>query len=162
MVFGCGPTSAELALVVESPSRVDDRKGLPLGGRRQKLLRQVLSLLGRRRPEVFITSLVKCRPADEMGRAPASALRACAPLWREQLALLKPRVVLAFGQAAATELTGDPNDIELTRGCLYTLADGTRVVPTFSLREALDEPSLRAALWEDCRRVRELLHPHMT
>ncbi len=102
-VPGEGSADAALMLVGEAPGREEDSTGRPFVGRAGKLLDGVLRESGLRRDEVFITSVIKCRPPGN--RRPKKAeLTSCLPYLTAQIEVLQPRVVLLLGGVAAGAL----------------------------------------------------------
>ena len=105
-VPGEGPETARIMLVGEAPGREEDLQGRPFVGRSGKILTQVLSRAGLKRDEVFITSVVKCRPPKN--RIPLKQeWETCiqAHLWR-QIDVIDPRIICLLGGVAAKALLG--------------------------------------------------------
>ena len=96
-VPGEGDPDTEVVFVGEGPGMNEDREGRPFVGRAGGLLVRLLSSIGWRRDDVFITNVVKCRPPDN--RDPeADEIAACAPYLRRQLEVLDPAVVVTLGR----------------------------------------------------------------
>src|SRR4051812_40116957 len=115
---------ADWMVVVDAPGEDEDTSGEPFAGPAGQLLDNMLAAmrLGRteatRERRVHATHAVKCRPAS--GRAPeAGELARCAPYLRRQIELVKPRVVLAMGRAAALSLLGDAEPLGRLRGRVH-------------------------------------------
>jgi DNA polymerase len=96
-VPGEGHPDTEVVFVGEAPGQSEDRQGRPFVGRAGDLLVKLLSTLGWRRQEVFITNIVKCRPPGNRDPEPAE-IAACAPYLRRQLEVLDPAVVVTLGR----------------------------------------------------------------
>lgn len=64
VVFGEGNPDAELMFIGEAPGREEDKQGRPFVGRSGQLLNRILELAGIKRPDIFITNIVKCRPPN--------------------------------------------------------------------------------------------------
>ncbi len=102
-VPGEGRRDAEVMFVGEAPGRVEDETGRPFVGAAGKLLTSLIEGMGLRREDVYITNIIKCRPPGN--RDPEQdEIRACIPYLKRQLALIKPRVVVALGRHAARTL----------------------------------------------------------
>jgi DNA polymerase len=105
-----GDSSARLALVGEAPGDTEERQGRPFVGQSGRLLERELATAGIDRAALWITNVVKCRPTREEGgrvanRAPTTAeVRAWLPLLEEELAILRPAVILCLGAVAAKAL----------------------------------------------------------
>lgn len=92
-------------LVGEAPGRQEDLRGEPFVGAAGKLLDQLLASVGLSRSDVYITNVVKSRPvagpSPGRNRAPApDEIAACVPWLREQLEVIRPRVVVTLGRIA--------------------------------------------------------------
>ncbi|HXT35944.1 MAG TPA: uracil-DNA glycosylase [Chloroflexota bacterium] len=98
-VPGEGPLDAEVLLVGEAPGRHEDVSGRPFVGASGRFLDELLASIGLTREQVFITSVVKCRPPSNRDPAPGE-LAACAPYLERQLGLLDPLVIVTLGRFA--------------------------------------------------------------
>jgi DNA polymerase len=96
-VPGEGDSDTEVMLVGEGPGQTEDQQGRPFVGRAGDLLVKLLSTLGWRREEVFITNIVKCRPPGNRDPEP-DEIAACAPYLQRQLEVLDPAVVVTLGR----------------------------------------------------------------
>ncbi len=159
VVFGAGNADADLMFVGEAPGAEEDRQGLPFVGRAGALLEELLSGIGLRREDVFITNTLMCRPPGNRDPHPAE-IESCRPYLERKLELIRPRVVATLGNFATRLLTGSPTPISKVRGApqLHVLA-GRQVFlfPVFHPAAALRTPSMGDVLREDFERLRELL-----
>lgn len=96
-VPGEGHPDTEVVFVGEGPGQTEDQQGRPFVGRAGDLLVKMLSTLGWRRQEVFITNIVKCRPPGNRDPEP-DEIAACAPYLQRQLEILDPAVVVTLGR----------------------------------------------------------------
>lgn len=96
-VPGEGRPDTEVMLVGEGPGQTEDQQGRPFVGRAGELLVKLLSTLGWRRQEVFITNIVKCRPPGNRDPEP-DEIAACLPYLQRQLEVLDPAVVVTLGR----------------------------------------------------------------
>ncbi|WP_273841416.1 uracil-DNA glycosylase [Rubrobacter calidifluminis] len=157
VVFGEGPLNAELFIVGEAPGFNEDSEGRPFQGASGMLLDRLLASVGMRRDQVYLTTLVKCRPPGTPPRSPRpSEVSRCRPYLMVQIAAVDPRVIVALGELATRVLTGRKEPLSRIRGRAVPL-DGRYVFPTLSLRKALYTPADRALLISDFGRIPELL-----
>ncbi len=88
----------------EAPGRQEDAQGRPFVGAAGRVLADLLGAAGLRRDEVFITNVVKSHPTGRKGganRAPrADEVAACLPWLQQQLAIIRPRLVVTLGAHA--------------------------------------------------------------
>ncbi len=98
-VPGEGAQHALIMLVGEAPGEKEDETGRPFIGRSGKLLTELLEGEGLRREDLFITSIIKCRPPDN--REPTrEEVRSCAPHLLMQLDSITPKVLVTMGNSA--------------------------------------------------------------
>jgi len=156
VVFGEGSPHAEVLFVGEAPGATEDRTGRPFVGEAGQLLDRILTgAMGLQRQDVYIANVNKCRPPGN--RAPeADEVAACLPFLRQQIALLRPRVIVCLGRTAAHNLLGTTEPMRDLRG--RDLAyDGTPVVVTWHPAYLLRDPSHKRETWDDIKRVNRLL-----
>ncbi len=96
-VPGEGHPDTEVVFVGEGPGFNEDREGRPFVGPAGNLLNELLSAIGWRRDEVFITNVVKCRPPGNRDPEP-DEVAACAPFLQRQLQVLDPALVVTLGR----------------------------------------------------------------
>lgn len=113
VVFGIGNENADVMFVGEGPGEQEDLKGEPFVGPAGKLLDDMLSIIDLYRQEnCYIANIVKCRPPRN--RDPQEAEQdACIGYLRNQVALVKPKIIVCLGRIAAKKLI-DP-DYRITR-----------------------------------------------
>jgi uracil-DNA glycosylase family 4 len=167
-VFGEGDPCAALMVVGEGPGETEDRLGRPFVGRAGELLDKMLAAIDLPRADVFICNTVKCRPTLDDGgrlrnRAPEpEEMRNCRPYLDRQIAIVRPRVILALGAPAAKSFMGEKFSISRQRGTWYDGPEGTPVIATFHpayiLRQTGGEiGAVKRLVWEDLKKVRARL-----
>ena len=158
-VPGHGDPRAPLFLVGEAPGRNEDETGEPFQGMSGRFLDAQLALLDLTREQVFISSVNKCRPPRN--RNPRrDEMAACAPYLDRQLALIRPRVVLAMGGTAAARLhpehaTGSIKVGEL-RGQVFPLGPEQVLLVTYHPAAAMRFPAQREPFADDLRQATDL------
>ncbi len=112
VVFGEGARDAEVMFIGEGPGEQEDRTGRPFVGRAGQLLDDMLAMIDLKREKVFIGNMVKCRPPQN--RDPLNIEQeACIGYLRNQVALLKPKIIVCLGRIAAMKLIKE--DFKITR-----------------------------------------------
>ena len=163
-VFSRGNPAATLCFVGEAPGADEDAQGLPFVGRAGQLLDKMINAMGLS-PEndVYVCNIIKCRPPEN--RKPDEAeMAACIPYLHEQLALVKPKVIVAMGNTAVGALLGTKLGITKLRG-EWKLYKGTTLVmptyhPSYLLRPSAQQVEAKKQAWEDLQTVmRELKIP---
>jgi uracil-DNA glycosylase len=153
-VFGVGNTRAEWLVIGEAPGAEEDRQGEPFVGRAGQLLNAMLLAIGQPRETVFIANILKCRPPGNRDPKPEEVSR-CLPYLANQIALLKPRIILAVGRIAAQNLLGTDAPLARLRGKLHTFGEAhTPLVITYHPAYLLRTPSDKRKAWEDLKFAR--------
>jgi len=140
-VFGSGNKNADWMIVGEAPGQSEDQQGLPFVGKAGQLLTEMLRAIDLDREQVFITNVVKCRPPANRDPKPIE-IETCKPYLLRQLALIKPKIILALGRVAAQALLNTDEPIGKLRGKIHALNDTPVVVvyhPAYLLRSLLDK-----------------------
>jgi uracil-DNA glycosylase family 4 len=149
-VPGTGNPNAEVMLIGEAPSYVDDRRGAPFSGPSGLFLDELLALAGLSRAEVFLTNIVKHRSPESRALAPDEIV-ACAPYLTRQIAAIDPLVIVALGRGAATRFF--PKARITTMHGQAKLIGGRIIVAMYNPAAALHQEQLRATVMEDFRRA---------
>lgn len=166
VVFGVGNPKAELMFVGEAPGADEDAQGEPFVGRAGQLLTRIIETMGFTRQSIYIGNVLKCRPDMPHGssgnRKPRpEEMATCLPWLREQIALIRPRVLVALGATAAEGLLGETRPMKELRGIWLEYEKIPTLVtyhPAYLLRnQSLKE---KRKVWEDMLLVLEKLgHP---
>ncbi len=146
-VFGVGNPDADWLIIGEAPGAEEDRQGEPFVGRAGKLLDQMLFAIGQSRESVFIANILKCRPPNNRDPKPDEAA-ACREYLERQIALIRPKIILAVGRIAAQNLLGSDDPVGRMRGRPHDL-DGIPLVVTYHPAYLLRSPSQKAKSWSD-------------
>lgn len=128
-VFGEGDPCAGLMFVGEAPGAEEDRTGRPFVGRAGQKLDDMIKAMGLRREDVYIANVLKARPPDNATPTPDEADR-CGPYLREQVGIIRPRVIVALGKPATNYLLGNRDALSSLRGRWANFGD-IPVMPTF-------------------------------
>ncbi|MBI3986190.1 MAG: uracil-DNA glycosylase [Lentisphaerae bacterium] len=150
-VPGQGHPHPDILFIGEGPGRDEDEQGLAFVGRAGQLLTQIIRSMGYTREEVFIANIVKCRPPDNRKPEP-DEIQACLPYLKDQIALLKPTVIVALGASAMEGLFGIASGISRLRGRWMTYA-GIDVMPTFHPSYLLRNEAAKKDVWQDMKAV---------
>lgn len=155
VVFGVGAKDADLLFVGEGPGQYEDLEGEPFVGAAGKLLDDMLSIIDINRTNCYITNIVKCRPPNN--RDPKDEEQsACFDYLKNQIALLRPRVIVCLGRVAAKKLI-DP-DLRITEdhGKWYC-RDGIWMTAIYHPSALLRDLSKRPDTFADLLRIRAKL-----
>ncbi len=153
-VFGVGNTRAEWLVIGEAPGAEEDRQGEPFVGRAGQLLNAMLLAIGLPRETVFIANVLKCRPPGNRDPKPGEVSN-CLPYLSNQIALLKPKIMLAVGRIAAQNLLATDAPLARLRGKLHTFGEAaTPLVITYHPAYLLRTPADKRKAWEDLKFAR--------
>ncbi len=148
-VFGVGSHRAKWMIIGEAPGADEDRQGEPFVGRAGKLLNAMLLALGFQREHVYITNIVKCRPPQNRDPRPDETAQ-CAAYLRQQIALIKPKIILAIGRVAAQNLLNTDISLGRLRGQVHRYGDThIPVVVTYHPAYLLRSPLEKRKAWQD-------------
>jgi len=103
LVFGCGNREADLMFVGEAPGESEDLSGIPFVGRAGKLFDKYLEAVDIPRDSVYIANILKCRPPKNRDPLPAEE-DVCINYLREQVRLIRPKLIVCLGRIAAMRL----------------------------------------------------------
>ncbi len=147
-VFGVGDEKARWLFVGEGPGADEDVRGEPFVGQAGKLLDNMLaSIKLKRGSDVYIANVVKCRPPDN--RTPdADEIAQCLPYLQQQIALIKPKLIVALGKTAATALLARDATLGSLRGTVHDY-HGTPLIVTYHPSYLLRSPLEKAKAWQD-------------
>lgn len=150
-VFARGNPSAELMFVGEGPGAEEDEQGLPFVGKAGQLLDKMIQAMGYAPSEVYVANVVKCRPP--MNRKPEpTELGACVGYVHEQIALVRPKMLVALG-ATAVEGLLEQTGIMRLRGTFRLYRGQIPVMPTFHPAYLLRTPEAKREVWSDLQQV---------
>ena len=162
LVFGDGDPAAKAVFVGEAPGASEDRAGRPFVGQAGKLLEECLREIGLSRTEgVWITNLVKHRPPAN--RDPSEEeKRLYAAYLDQELAVIRPAVVIPLGRHAAGHFIGDFS-ISRQHGQARRIGRGAAgsedllIMPFYHPAAALYNPRLLAAVKADFKKLQSIL-----
>lgn len=155
-VFARGNPFSELCFVGEGPGADEDAQGFPFVGKAGQLLDKMIAAMGYGRDDVYICNIVKCRPPENRKPEP-DEMAACQQFLTAQLALAKPKVIVALGATAVQGLTGVGEGITRLRGKWKLYKGTTPIMPTFHPAYLLRNPAAKREVWSDLQDVMRFL-----
>lgn len=148
-VFGVGDPNAEWMIIGEAPGADEDQQGEPFVGRAGQLLNNMLKALGLQREQVFIANILKCRPPENRNPRPEEVAQ-CEAFLQRQVALVKPKIILAVGGVAAHNLLKVDTPVSRLRGQVHHY-DNVPLVVTYHPAYLLRKPTEKAKSWVDLK-----------
>ena len=168
MVFGVGSRRADWMVIGEAPGENEDRQGQPFVGQAGKLLDNMLAAIGLSRHAgladdqaaseaqagatpalrgVYIANVLKCRPPRNRNPQP-DEIAQCEPYLARQVALVRPRIILAMGRFAVQSLLSTSEPIGRLRGRVHQY-QGVPVIVTYHPAYLLRALPDKAKAWQD-------------
>ena len=164
-VFGQGNPRPDLVFIGEGPGTDEDIQGLAFVGRAGQLLTRMIEAMTLKREDVFICNIVKCRPPNN--RTPSEGETAtCSPYLFRQLAILRPKVIVALGRPSAQTLLATKEPIGRLRGRFHDFPPPElrrpelptiKLMPTFHPAYLLRSPGEKGKAWSDLKQVMAFL-----
>ncbi len=159
VVFGDGNPDAGLLFIGEGPGEQEDLQGIPFVGRAGQFLTDMLSLIDLDRSQYYITNIVKCRPPGN--RDPLNTEQdACIDYLREQVRLIRPKIIVCLGRIAAMKLIREDFRITREHG-QWVEKNGVAMTALYHPSALLRDPSKRPETFMDLKslqaKVRTLL-----
>jgi len=147
-VFGVGDEAADWLFVGEGPGAEEDVKGEPFVGQAGKLLDNMLGAIKLKRGHnVYIANVVKCRPPGNRNPEPGEAAQ-CEPYLHRQIALIKPKLIVALGKVAAVNLLKRDAAVASMRGKIHQY-QGIPLIVTYHPAYLLRSLPEKAKAWVD-------------
>lgn len=154
-VFARGSENADIVFVGEGPGYNEDQQGAPFVGQAGQLLDKMIAAMKLSEQDVYICNVVKCRPPNNRTPKPDEAIT-CLAYLEAQLAIVKPKVIVALGRTAAEHLklaaAGE-------RGWRGRWADWNDIpaISTYHPAFLLRSPQFKRAVWDDLKSVMKRL-----
>lgn len=153
IVFGVGNREADIMLIGEGPGADEDMQGEPFVGKAGKLMNMAFDALGIKKEELYIANIVKCRPP--FNRNPEQdEEQACLDFLRNQVILVKPKIIVLLGKVALKNILGKEYSITTSRG-EWIEKRGIYYMPTWHPAALLRDESKKIEFLSDLKLVFE-------
>ena len=153
IVFGSGNKNADIMMIGEGPGADEDKEGIPFVGKAGKLMNKAFEGLAINREEIYIANIVKCRPPQN--RVPEEdEARACLDYLRNQVILVKPKIIVLLGSTALKNILGKEYGITSARG-KWIEKKGILYMPTWHPAALLRDENKKIEFWKDLKLVKE-------
>lgn len=155
IVFGCGNKNADIMLIGEGPGADEDIQGIPFVGKAGKLMNSAFEALEINRDDVYIANVVKCRPPNNRNPEKDEET-ACLDYLRNQVILVKPKIIVLLGNVALKAILGNEYSITSARG-KWVEKKGILYIPTFHPAALLRDEKKKIDFYNDLRDVKNRL-----
>lgn len=155
VVFGTGNENADILFVGEAPGEKEDLSGIPFVGAAGKLLDKYLYAVDIDRDSVYIANILKCRPPKNRDPKPSEE-DACIGFLREQVRLMKPKMIVCLGRIAAMRLIKPDYKISQEHGTWITKGDYL-MTAVYHPAALLRDPRRKEDMLSDMKKIKEKL-----
>lgn len=155
LVFGTGNRSADLMFVGEAPGEREDETGIPFVGAAGQLLDKYLIAVGLERENVYIANILKCRPPRNRDPLPEEG-DACIGFLREQVKLIRPKIIVCLGRISAMRLIKP--DFKITREHGIIVKKGAfAMTAVYHPAALLRDPAKKEDMFRDMKNIKAYL-----
>lgn len=155
VVFGVGNRQSDIMFIGEGPGEQEDLQGVPFVGAAGQLLDDMLSIIDIDRTNCYIANIVKCRPP--YNRDPLETEQeACIGYLRQQIELIKPKIIVCLGRIAAKALIREDFRITKEHG-IWVQKDGIWMTAMYHPSALLRDVTKRPETFDDLLAIREKL-----
>ena len=155
IVFGTGNKNANIMFIGEGPGADEDIQGEPFVGKAGQLMNKAFEALDIKRDKVYIANIVKCRPPQNRNPEQDEA-NACMDYLRNQVLLVKPKIIVLLGSVALKNILGEEYGITNSRG-KWIEKKGIWYMPTFHPAALLRDDSKKIDFWRDLKLIKSKL-----
>jgi DNA polymerase len=156
-VFGVGSEHAEIMFIGEAPGANEDLKGEPFVGRAGMLLNAMVKSIGLNREDIYIANILKCRPPENRDPLPEE-IKLCTPYLQQQIALIKPKLLIAVGRVAAQHLLNTMEPMSKLRGNSFHYGEQkTPLLVTYHPAYLLRSPSEKKKAYIDFLQIKKMI-----
>ena len=156
VVFGVGNKEADLMFIGEGPGADEDMQGIPFVGKAGKLMNMAFETIGLDRNEVYIANIVKCRPPSNRNPQEDEAV-ACLNYLRNQVILVKPKIIVLLGSVALKNILGKEYGITASRG-KWVEKKGILYMPTWHPAALLRDETKKIDFIKDLQLVMQKMN----
>lgn len=155
IVFGQGNKKARLMFIGEGPGADEDKQGIPFVGKAGQLMNNAFQALEINREDVYIANIVKCRPPSN--RVPEDdELQTCLNYLRNQVILIKPKIIVLLGSTALKNILGKEYGITAVRGN-WMEKNGIKYMPTWHPAALLRDENKKIEFWQDLKEAKKYI-----
>ncbi len=159
VVFGTGNKDAEIMLIGEGPGADEDAQGEPFVGKAGKLMNMAFQMLGINRENLYIANIVKCRPPQNRNPLEDEAT-ACLDYLRNQVILVKPKIIVLLGSVALKNILGQEYGITASRG-KWVEKKGILYMPTWHPAALLRDENKKVDFIRDLKEVMKVYNENI-
>ncbi|OQY39310.1 MAG: hypothetical protein B6226_02090 [Candidatus Cloacimonetes bacterium 4572_65] len=152
-IYGEGNQQADIFIIGEGPSDLEDRENRAFIGDSGTLLTNMLKAININRDDIYLTNVLKCTPHDHT-KTSSAARETCLPYTIEQINIIKPKVIVVLGKMAAITLFKTPSNRSLESfrdEKLYI--EGIRTFVTYHPSALIHNSKWKLPTWHDLQKI---------
>lgn len=149
-----GNKNADVMFIGEGPGADEDMQGEPFVGKAGKLMNNAFLALGIQRENVYIANIVKCRPPGNRNPE-ADEAKVCMDYLRNQVVLVKPRIIVLLGSVALKNILGNEYSITTARGKIVSKKE-ILYLPTWHPAALLRDENKKLDFWLDLKNIKKI------
>jgi len=158
IVNGTGDPSAKIFIIGEGPGLKEDVYGQPFVGPAGLILKKLMQAAGLDYRNVFFSNVVRCLPkgTTKAVREPEyEEIEACAPFLEQEIAEVKPTIIVPAGNTALRYILGAKNvNITSKRGLeIWSDKYNCKIMPIFHPAAILRNPKYEGVTVQDLARI---------
>jgi uracil-DNA glycosylase family 4 len=154
-LFGIGDSNADLMLITEAPKENEEVQGKPFVDQIGTLFDHMLYAIDLKRESIYITNVIKCSTDKN---PTAKQLAACDNFLQQQIALIKPKLIVVTGRIAAHYLLKNDDLMNKLRGQVFEYGDKKiPLIVTYHPKYLLHRPTEKANAWQDLQLIAKTL-----
>ena len=160
VVFGDGNLDTKIIFIGEAPGKNEDETGIPFCGKAGKILDRLLKSISVKRENVYITSVLKCKPPKN--RKPKKIeIENCGIYLKRQIEIINPEIICCLGDISLKFILknfsiDEKDKITKLHGKIIK-ADNKKIFTTFHPAYAIYNPKVIKLMEKDFRKLKELI-----
>lgn len=155
-LVGNGNKNADIMIVGDAPSLLEDESGTLGVGRAGELLQRMIeNVLNISQKDVYITNILKCKTINNESPSPSQTSN-CIEYLFDQIKLIKPKIIITLGDSALQSLVGVEYNIENSRTSNILEYNNIPVIPTYNPNHLLRNPQSKKLALLDLLKVKDL------
>jgi DNA polymerase len=160
VVFGCGNLNTEVIFIGEAPGKNEDEVGIPFCGKAGKILDNLLKSISIKRENIYITSVLKCRPPKN--RKPTKIeIENCGVYLKKQIQIINPKIICCLGNISLNFILKnfsikEKKQISKVHGEVIE-KNNVKILPFFHPAYAIYNPKAIKIMERDFKKLKELI-----
>lgn len=161
-VIGEGNHDTKIMFIGEAPGKNEAETGRPFCGASGRVLNELIESIGLKRPDVYITNIVKDRPPEN--RDPSQEeVKIYGPFLDRQIEIIKPKIIATLGRHSMAYIMNKFNlalelkSISQIHGKIFESGNDLKIIPLYHPAVALYQNSLKSEMFKDFEIIKKFL-----